>query len=102
VRMASELAAFDGLPESVTVHVSDVESLLGWADHASHVSTVVIAPVELHRRNLKLRLTDANLPLDVFEFCWTHSRRFESFWRRRASPRRPWTVLIGSHYSVTS
>jgi ATP-dependent helicase/nuclease subunit B len=66
--MASELAAFDGLPESVTVHVSDVESLLGWADHASHVSTVVIAPVELHRRNLKLRLTDANLPLDVFEF----------------------------------
>ena len=66
--MASELVAADALPESVTVHVGDVELLLGWADHASHVANVVIAPVELHRRTLKLRLTDANLPLDALEF----------------------------------
>lgn len=68
MRMASELPATEPLPESVTVHVGDVEALLGWADHASHASNVVIAPVELHRRNLKLRLTEANRPLDAFAF----------------------------------
>jgi hypothetical protein len=66
--MSSEVVASEALPESVTVHVGDVEPLLGWADHASHVSNVVIAPVELHRRNLKLCLTDANRPLDAFAF----------------------------------
>ncbi len=66
--MSPELVACEVLPESVTVHVGDVEPLLSWADHANHVSNVVVAPVELHRRNLKLRLTDANLPLDAFAF----------------------------------
>ena len=66
--MPSQLVASEALSESVTVHIGDVEPILGWAEHASHVSNVVIAPVELHRRNLKLRLTDADLPLDSFAF----------------------------------
>jgi len=68
MRVSSKVADSDAVPASVTVHVGDVETLLGWAEHASRISTVVIAPVELHRRNLKLRLTDANLPLDTFAF----------------------------------
>ena len=66
--MTSELGATEPLPEPVTVHVGDVEPVLGWAEQASHVLNVVVAPVELHRRNLKLRLTDAGLPLDAFAF----------------------------------
>ena len=68
MRSSSEVADSDAIPASVTVHVGDVGTLLGWAEHASRISTIVIAPVELHRRNLKLRLTDANLPLDAFAF----------------------------------
>ena len=68
MRTSSGVVDSDIPPESVIVHVSGVELLLGWAEHTSTVSNVVIAPVELHRRNLKLRLTEANLPLDAFAF----------------------------------
>lgn len=68
MRASTEVVDSESFPESVIVHVGDVELLLGWAEHASTVSNVVIAPVELHRRNLKLRLTEANLPLDAFAF----------------------------------
>lgn len=68
MRSSSEVVDSDAVPASVTVHVGDVETLLGWAEHASRISTIVIAPVELHRRNLKLRLTDADLPLDAVAF----------------------------------
>jgi ATP-dependent helicase/nuclease subunit B len=66
--MASELPAAEAVPECVTVHVGDIETLLDWAEHASYVSNLTVAPVELHRRNLKLRLTEANRPLDAFAF----------------------------------
>ena len=65
MRGPSEVVDSEAFPEPVIVHVGGVELLLEWAEHASTVSNVVIAPVELHRRNLKLRLTKANLPLDA-------------------------------------
>jgi len=68
MRASSEVVDSEAFPKSIIVHVGGVESFLGWAEHASTVSNVVIAPVELHRRNLKLRLTKANLPLDAFAF----------------------------------
>ena len=68
MRASTEVVDSESFPESVIVHVGGVELLLEWAEHASTVSNVVIAPVELHRRNLKLRLTKANLPLDAFAF----------------------------------
>jgi hypothetical protein len=67
--MVAEPGGSDVFPECVTVHIGDVEPLLDWAEHASSVSNLVVAPVELHRRNLKIRLTDANLPLDAFAFA---------------------------------
>jgi len=68
MRASTEVVDSESLPKPVIVHVGGVELLLEWAEHASTVSNVVIAPVELHRRNLKLRLTKANLPLDAFAF----------------------------------
>ena len=56
------------LPAGISVHVGAVDTLLSWADCVSSPTELVIAPVELHRRNLKLRLTDADRPLDAFEF----------------------------------
>jgi ATP-dependent helicase/nuclease subunit B len=53
---------------SLNNHVGDVEKILEWARHAERVANLVLAPVELHRRNLKIRLTEAGLPLDAFSF----------------------------------
>ena len=52
----------------MSVHVGAVDTLLSWAERVHSPTELVIAPVELHRRNLKLRLTDAGRPLDAFEF----------------------------------
>lgn len=64
----SEFVDSGSVPQSITVHVGDLEPLLGWTEHTSRVSNVILAPVELHRRNLKIRLTENGLPLDAFAF----------------------------------
>ena len=56
------------LPDSLSVHIGEVEFLLEQATRTRRPMNLVIAPVELHRRNLKLRLSTANLPLDAFRF----------------------------------
>lgn len=50
------------------VHTDDLSSLFEHARHVRNPTDVVIAPVELHRRNLKLRLTGEGLPLDSYNF----------------------------------
>lgn len=68
--MTGNIACGDGstLPDSLSVHIGEVDSLLEQATRTRRPTHLVIAPVELHRRNLKLRLSTANLPLDAFEF----------------------------------
>lgn len=66
--MSADATDSTGFGNSVTVHIGDIDPLLDWAEHASQGATVVLAPVELHRRNLKLRLTETNRPLDAFAF----------------------------------
>ncbi|PGF17202.1 hypothetical protein CP556_14535 [Natrinema sp. CBA1119] len=56
------------LPDGVAVSIGTVEPLLNRAGQTQSATDLVIAPVELHRRNLKRRLTNAGLPLDAFRF----------------------------------
>jgi hypothetical protein len=57
-------SAFD----EIDIHTGTIEPLIQRARHVSHPTDVVIAPVKLHRRNMKLRLTAADKPLDAFHF----------------------------------
>lgn len=61
-------AADRELLTALTTHVGDEERLLDRAERASSPSELVIAPVQLHRRNLQRRLREAADPRDAFEF----------------------------------
>lgn len=68
--MSSHRTADDDreLLTSLTTHVGDEERLLDRAERTSSPSELVIAPVQLHRRNLQRRLREAADPRDAFEF----------------------------------
>lgn len=53
---------------AVAVRVGAVSSLLGRASAAAEPTELVVAPVELHRRNLQRRLREAHAPKDAFAF----------------------------------
>ncbi|MFB6296735.1 MAG: hypothetical protein ABEH66_07870 [Halobacteriales archaeon] len=57
------------LPEGMTVRTGQahLDGLLERAILTEHPTELVIAPVELHQRNLTLCLTDADRPLDAIE-----------------------------------
>ncbi|MFC7074711.1 hypothetical protein ACFQJ7_08410 [Halovenus rubra] len=55
------------LPQNLTLIVGDEESLLSRATHSS--TEVVLAPVELHRRNVQRRLRERRLPTDRFDIA---------------------------------
>lgn len=55
--------------KQLTLHVGDETRLLERAREKSHPTEIVVAPVELHRRNLQRRLREENSPKDAFEFC---------------------------------
>lgn len=57
------------LPQNLTLHIGHEESLLERADQAIQASELVLAPVELHRRNIQRRLREARTPKDNFEFA---------------------------------
>jgi ATP-dependent helicase/nuclease subunit B len=55
------------LPSNLTLHVGDEEALFERAGSTSDME-LVVAPVELHRRNLQRRLRESRTPKDGFEF----------------------------------
>lgn len=50
------------------IRLINPENLLDHAVHVQQPSDLVIAPVDLHRRNLKKRIAQAEKPLSAFEF----------------------------------
>jgi len=56
------------LPEDLTLHVGHEESLLGRIRDESASKELVLAPVELHRRNIQRRLRETRTPKDGVEF----------------------------------
>ncbi|MBX0325689.1 hypothetical protein EGH21_21975 [Halomicroarcula sp. F13] len=56
------------LPAQVTLHVGAELELLDRACHAPRSTELVVAPVELHQRNVQRRLREARAPKDAFEF----------------------------------
>lgn len=58
----------DDLPERLVVRTGGEERLLGHARTCLRPTELVVAPVELHQRNLQRRLREQSLPKDAFEF----------------------------------
>ena len=54
------------LPEQITCHIGSEMSLLERACHTSAPKEILLAPVELHQRNIKRRLREADLPKEAF------------------------------------
>ncbi|WP_128476988.1 hypothetical protein [Halorussus pelagicus] len=52
----------------LTLHIGQEDRLLERAGHTSASTDLVLAPVQLHRRNLQRRLREDRLPKDAFEF----------------------------------
>ena len=53
---------------NLTLHVGQADRLLERAGRSSTPTDLVLAPVQLHRRNLQRRLRESRLPKDAFEF----------------------------------
>lgn len=53
----------------LSFHDDDLSSLLERSGHAVTPTELVLAPVDLHRRVIKHRLTDENRPRDSFRLC---------------------------------
>ena len=54
--------------KQLTLHVGDEPRLVERAREKLQPTEIVVAPVELHQRNLQRRLRDANAPKDAFRF----------------------------------
>ncbi|MFC6952886.1 hypothetical protein [Halorubellus litoreus] len=65
--MQHEHSLFDPL-SGLTLHVGGEMQLLERARQSPEPKELVVAPVELHQRNVQRRLREANRPKDVFEF----------------------------------
>ncbi len=57
------------LPKNLTLHVGEEESLLKRADHSSHQTELILAPVKLHRRNIQRRLRESQTSKDGLQFA---------------------------------
>ncbi|SFK58051.1 ATP-dependent helicase/nuclease subunit B [Halogranum rubrum] len=55
--------------DGVTVHVDDVDELLGYAARSTHRTDLVVTPEQLHARNLKRRLSATSRPRSSLQFC---------------------------------
>jgi len=56
------------LPKNLTLNVGHGEALLERADRSSHQMELVLAPVELHRRNVQRRLRETRTTKNCFQF----------------------------------
>jgi len=56
------------LPKNMTLHVGHEEALLERTDRSSHQTELILAPVELHRRNIQRRLRESRTPKDGLQF----------------------------------
>jgi ATP-dependent helicase/nuclease subunit B len=54
--------------KQLTLHVGEETQILERAREKSNPTEMVVAPVELHRRNLQRRFREADSPKDAFEF----------------------------------
>jgi hypothetical protein len=59
----------DRLPDNLTLHVGSEDALLERADGSSQSTELILAPVELHRRNIQRRLRESGTPKDGLEFA---------------------------------
>jgi len=57
------------LPRNLILHVGHEETLLERVQHSSDGKELVLAPVELHRRNIQRRLRESQLPKDSLKFA---------------------------------
>lgn len=57
------------LHEKLTLHVGDEQALLERADSSSHLTELVLAPVEIHRRNIQRRLRESQTPKGNVQFA---------------------------------
>jgi ATP-dependent helicase/nuclease subunit B len=55
------------LPKQVSLHVGNEMDLLDRACHATEPTELLVAPVDLHQRNINRRLREADLPKEAFE-----------------------------------
>jgi ATP-dependent helicase/nuclease subunit B len=66
--MMTEQIQSSALPEQVSLHIGDEMDLLDRACHSPQPTEIILAPVELHRRNIQRRLREASLPKEAFIF----------------------------------
>jgi len=57
----------DAHGEQLSLHVGGEEQLFDRADRIDRPTELVVAPVELHRRNVQRRLREAAAPKDAFQ-----------------------------------
>ena len=67
-RMEEPFAHHEELTKRLTLHVGDEERLFERARRCSQPTELVVAPVELHRRNVQRRLRERNAPKNAFTF----------------------------------
>jgi ATP-dependent helicase/nuclease subunit B len=66
--MMTKQTQSSALPEQVSLHVGDEMDLLDRACHSPQPTEIILAPVELHRRNIQRRLREDSLPKESFTF----------------------------------
>jgi ATP-dependent helicase/nuclease subunit B len=68
VVMQSNTTLPPAFPDQITLHVGGEMALLDRACHATAPTEILLAPVELHQRNIQRRLREARLPKEAFAF----------------------------------
>lgn len=66
--MQQESTRHESLAEQLTLHVGGEMDLLDRACDSQQPTEIILAPVELHQRNIQRRLRDANKPKETFRF----------------------------------
>lgn len=66
--MQQDSTGYKSPSEELTLHVGDEMHLLDRACHSQQPTDIILAPVELHQRNIQRRLRDANKPKETFKF----------------------------------
>jgi len=66
--MQQESTHYESISEQLNLHVGDEMQLLDRASHAQQPTEIILAPVELHQRNIQRRLREAAKPKESFLF----------------------------------
>lgn len=66
--MGEEFARHEELTEQLTLHIGNEERLFKRAHRCSQPTELMVAPVELHQRNIQRRLRERSAPKDAFTF----------------------------------